>query len=165
MPRVSQGLFAGRNKSGGGEPTSKSSPGGMREAVLARKQASMGTPVSTGAPKSSSGFMSGGKNGGVGAGIRGLGDAARKATTNSGGPSSPMKKSLFAAYGTAAKMATGGKISEYGGKETYKSKAAMMKHEGKESMAMEGKESSMAKKPEMKVRGTGAATKGTKFNR
>ncbi len=62
------------------------------------------------------------------------------------------------------------KISEYGGKETYSSKASMMKHEGKESMGMERKEArmatgGMAKKAEMKVRGTGAATKGIKFNR
>jgi len=32
------------------------------------------------------------------------------------------------------------KIKEYGGKEVYKSKAAMMKHEKKESPAMEKKE-------------------------
>ena len=32
------------------------------------------------------------------------------------------------------------KIKEYGGKETYKSKAAMMKHEKKESPMMEKKE-------------------------
>lgn len=32
------------------------------------------------------------------------------------------------------------KIKEYGGKETYTSKSAMMKHEKKESKAMEKKE-------------------------
>jgi hypothetical protein len=47
------------------------------------------------------------------------------------------------------KMAKGGKvpaaISEYGGKEKYPSKAAMMKHEKKEPMKMEKKEGMMAK--------------------
>jgi hypothetical protein len=47
------------------------------------------------------------------------------------------------------KMAKGGKvgaaISEYGGKETYPSKAAMMKHEKKEPMKVEKKEGMMAK--------------------
>ncbi len=62
------------------------------------------------------------------------------------------------------------KISEYGGKEKYKSKAAMMKHEGKESLTMENKEArmakgGMAKKSEVKARGAGAATKGIMFNR
>jgi len=46
------------------------------------------------------------------------------------------------------KMAKGGKvgaaISEYGGKETYPSKAAMMKHEKKEPMKVEKKEKKMA---------------------
>ena len=35
------------------------------------------------------------------------------------------------------------KVSEYGGKETYKSKAAKMKHEKKESKATERKEKRM----------------------
>jgi len=49
------------------------------------------------------------------------------------------------------KMARGGKvgapmpISEYGGKEKYASKSAMMKHEKKEPMKMEKKEGMMAK--------------------
>lgn len=47
------------------------------------------------------------------------------------------------------KMAKGGKvgaaISEYGGKEKYPSKTAMMKHEKKEPMKMEKKEGMMAK--------------------
>ena len=47
------------------------------------------------------------------------------------------------------KMAKGGKvaapISEYGGKEKYSSKAAMMKHEKKEPMKVEKKEGMMAK--------------------
>ena len=53
------------------------------------------------------------------------------------------------------------KISEYGGKEKYKSKAAMMKHEGKESLAMENKEARMAGGG--KCRGMGAASKGGKY--
>lgn len=53
------------------------------------------------------------------------------------------------------------KISEYGGKETYKSKAAMMKHEGKESMSMERKEARMAGGG--MCRGMGAASKGGKY--
>ena len=53
------------------------------------------------------------------------------------------------------------KISEYGGKEMYKSKAAMMKHEGKESLAMENKEGRMAGGG--KCRGMGAASKGGKY--
>ena len=53
------------------------------------------------------------------------------------------------------------KISEYGGKETYKSKAAMMKHEGKESMGMERKEARMAGGG--MCRGMGAASKGGKY--
>jgi hypothetical protein len=45
----------------------------------------------------------------------------------------------------AKKMAKGGAaISEYGGKEKYASKAAMMKHEKKESPKMEKKEKKMA---------------------
>ena len=60
-------------------------------------------------------------------------------------------------------MAKGGKISEYGGKETYKSKAAMKKHEAKESPAKERKESRMATGG--MCRGMGAATKGGKFTR
>jgi hypothetical protein len=44
------------------------------------------------------------------------------------------------------KMAKGGAaISEYGGKEKYASKTAMMKHEKKEPMKMEKKEGMMAK--------------------
>lgn len=60
-------------------------------------------------------------------------------------------------------MAKGGKtkVSEYGGKEMYKSKAAMMKHEGKESVAMENKEGRMAKGG--KCRGMGSASKGGKY--
>jgi hypothetical protein len=54
----------------------------------------------------------------------------------------------FAADGVG-KMAKGGKvsapISEYGGKEKYSSKAAMMKHEKKEPMKVEKKEGMMAK--------------------
>lgn len=65
--------------------------------------------------------------------------------------------------GKAAKMAKGGKISEYGGKEMYKSKAAMMKHEGKESMSVEKKEAGMANGG--KARGMGAATKGGNFSK
>ena len=53
------------------------------------------------------------------------------------------KVPAFAADGVG-KMAMGGKVSEYGGKEMYKSKAAMMKHEGSESMAEERKERKMA---------------------
>lgn len=45
-----------------------------------------------------------------------------------------------------------GMISEYGGKEMYSSKKAMMKHEGMEGMKME--------KSEGKMRGGGMATKG-----
>ena len=37
------------------------------------------------------------------------------------------------------------KMSEYGGKDKYASKAAMMKHEKKEPMKMEKKEAMMAK--------------------
>lgn len=59
------------------------------------------------------------------------------------------------------KKAKGGKVSEYGGKETYKSKSAMMKHEGKESKSMEKKESRMAMGG--KCRGMGAATKGGNY--
>ena len=38
------------------------------------------------------------------------------------------------------------KISEYGGKEVYASKTAMMKHEKAEGSKMEAKEKMMAKK-------------------
>jgi len=38
------------------------------------------------------------------------------------------------------KMKKGGAVAEYGGKEKYKSKAAMKRHEAKESPAMERKE-------------------------
>ena len=72
------------------------------------------------------------------------------------------KVPAFAADGVG-KMAMGGKISEYGGKEMYKSKAAMMKHEGKESMPMEKKEARMAMGG--KTRGMGAATKGGNFSK
>ncbi len=72
------------------------------------------------------------------------------------------KVPAFAADGIG-KMAKGGKISEYGGKEMYKSKAAMMKHEGKESKSMEKKEAGMAKGG--KARGMGAATKGGNFSK
>ena len=61
----------------------------------------------------------------------------------------------------AKKMAMGGKVSEYGGKEMYKSKAAMMKHEGSESMAEERKERKMAMGG--KCRGMGAASKGGNY--
>lgn len=61
---------------------------------------------------------------------------------------------------TLTKMAKGGKISEYGGKETYKSKAAMMKHEKAESPAKERAEK-MASGG--KCRGMGAATKGGSY--
>ena len=70
------------------------------------------------------------------------------------------KVPAFAADGVG-KMAKGGKISEYGGKEMYKSKSAMMKHEGSESMAMERKERKMAMGG--KCRGMGAATKGGNY--
>jgi hypothetical protein len=60
------------------------------------------------------------------------------------------------------KMAKGGKvpdaISEYGGKEKYASKAAMMKHEKKEPMKMEKKEGMMAKGGTVKC-ATGGAVK------
>ena len=64
---------------------------------------------------------------------------------------------------TTQALAKGGKakISEYGGKEMYKSKAAMMKHEGKESVSMENKEGRMAKGG--MSRGMGAAIKSGKF--
>jgi hypothetical protein len=57
----------------------------------------------------------------------------------------------------AIAMAKAGKakkqISEYGGKEKYASKAAMAKHEKKESKAMEQKEKKMAmKKPAAKTK-------------
>ena len=58
-------------------------------------------------------------------------------------------------------MAKGGKVSEYGGKENYKSKASMMKHEGMESPAVERGEKKMAMGG--KCRGMGAATKGGKY--
>ena len=70
------------------------------------------------------------------------------------------KVPAFAADGVG-KMAKGGKISEYGGKEMYKSKDAMMKHESSESMAMERKERKMAMGG--KCRGMGAATKGGNY--
>ena len=69
------------------------------------------------------------------------------------------------------KMAKGGKISEYGGKETYKSKSAMMKHEKAESPSMERKERMMGggkvKKMAMggSCRGMGAAKKGGQFRK
>ena len=84
----------------------------------------------------------------------------------------------------------GGMISEYGGKEKYKSKAAMKKHESKESKTEEKMEKGMHRMPDGKMmkdsahkkpvkkmgggavkykgggscRGAGAATKGTKFS-
>ena len=73
----------------------------------------------------------------------------------------PMTTSPFPPKKPVAKMAKGGKISEYGGKEMYKSKSAMMKHEGSESMAMERKERKMAMGG--KCRGMGAATKGGNY--
>ena len=67
----------------------------------------------------------------------------------------------FAADGVG-KMAKGGKVSapikEYGGKEKYASKAAMMKHEKKEPMKMEKKEKEMAKGGTVKC-ATGGAVK------
>ncbi len=45
------------------------------------------------------------------------------------------------------KKAATKKISEYGGKEKYASKAAKMKHEKKEGKKVEMKEKAMAKKP------------------
>ena len=56
--------------------------------------------------------------------------------------------------GPGSGMKKGGKVKEYGGKETYKSKAAMMRHEAKDSPAMERKEG-MASGG--KVRGYGKA--------
>ena len=76
-------------------------------------------------------------------------------------PEKPMTTSPFPPKKPVAKMAKGGKISEYGGKEMYKSKSAMMKHEGSESMAMERKERKMAMGG--KCRGMGAATKGGNY--
>ena len=70
------------------------------------------------------------------------------------------KVPAFAADGVG-KMAMGGKVSEYGGKEMYKSKAAMMKHEGSESMTEERKERKMAMGG--KCRGMGAASKGGNY--
>jgi hypothetical protein len=67
----------------------------------------------------------------------------------------------FAADGVG-KMAKGGKVSapikEYGGKEKYASKTAMMKHEKKEPMKMEKKEKEMAKGGTVKC-ATGGAIK------
>lgn len=85
-----------------------------------------------------------------------------------GGMPPMMRRAMAGAAGPMmSRMAKGGKakVSEYGGKEMYTSKAAMMKHEGEESMSMERKEGGMGKKAKMKVRGTGAAKKGNKFNR
>jgi hypothetical protein len=60
-----------------------------------------------------------------------------------------LAKGGMVAKAPAKKMAVGGaaskKISEYGGKEMYASKAAMMKHEKKEPMKVEKKEEKMAK--------------------
>jgi hypothetical protein len=70
------------------------------------------------------------------------------------------KVPAFAADGVG-KMAMGGKVSEYGGKENYKSKSSMMKHEGMESPAMEKKEARMAMGG--KCRGMGAASKGGNY--
>ena len=63
--------------------------------------------------------------------------------------------------GKVTKMAMGGKVSEYGGKENYKSKASMMKHEGMESKAVEKMESKMAGGG--MCRGMGAAKKGGSY--
>jgi hypothetical protein len=63
--------------------------------------------------------------------------------------------------GKVKKMAMGGKVSEYGGKENYKSKASMMKHEGMESKAVEKMESKMAGGG--MCRGMGAAKKGGSY--
>ena len=41
-------------------------------------------------------------------------------------------------------------IKEYGGKETYASKSAKMKHEKKETKKFEAKEKTMSKKPTVK---------------
>jgi hypothetical protein len=57
--------------------------------------------------------------------------------------------------GMATKKKTG-KISEYGGKEMYSSKKAMMKHEGMESMKMEKSEGKM-KQGGMAKKGRGLA--------
>lgn len=60
------------------------------------------------------------------------------------------------------KMKAGGKvISEYGGKEKYASKKAMMRHERAESPAMEKAEKM---KSGGMVRGTGAAIRGKGFS-
>ena len=82
-------------------------------------------------------------------------------TTSPFPPKKPMTTSPFPPKKPVTKKAEGGKISEYGGKEMYKSKSAMMKHEGSESMAMERKERKMAMGG--KCRGMGAATKGGKY--
>ena len=64
-------------------------------------------------------------------------------------------------------MKKGGMIEEYGGKEKYKSKAAMMRHESKETPAMERKERGMKAGGAVyrkggKVRGCGMAKKGVR---
>jgi len=68
---------------------------------------------------------------------------------------------IMIGVGPAKKMAKGGKVTapikEYGGKETYSSKAAMAKHEKKEPMKMEKKEQ-MAKGGTVKC-ATGGAVK------
>ena len=77
-------------------------------------------------------------------------------------PKSPAKNMpVGSGRGGVTKKAKGGKISEYGGKEMYKSKGSMMKHEGSESKAVEKMESKMAMGG--KCRGMGAATKGGKY--
>lgn len=62
---------------------------------------------------------------------------------------------------TTRPLKKGGKISEYSGKETYPSLKAMKAHEKAESPAKERAEKKTAKK----VRGTGAAIKGTSFSK
>lgn len=91
----------------------------------------------------------------------GAGSPMSQTAARQGAPGGMMRQALGS--GIASMMATGGKVkvSEYGGKETYKSKAAMMKHEGKESPSMEKKEGRMAKGG--KCRGMGAATKGGNY--
>lgn len=78
------------------------------------------------------------------------------------GSTSPMSGGVGSALSAMSKGLTGmkkggmatkkkaGKISEYGGKEMYSSKKAMMKHEGMEGMKMEKSEG-------MKMRGGGMA--------
>ncbi len=57
-----------------------------------------------------------------------------------------MMKKGMPMRGQRAATTKGKKISEYGGMETYPSKAAMMKHEKMEGKKVEAKEKMMAKK-------------------